>query len=374
MKISKKDALTWFEFFASLPEDEELMPGQMEIALSAFAQIERAVNARHQALLAQIPGLKTLAGRTYYVGDDALFPKGCKSCLLGTGLSAVRKTNKCNARCPFCYDYGALDSQMPVGEGMWEIGGTKFYEEDLDLLLSVHQKPTGISYVYLEPFMEIEKYYGVVRKFHEAGVHQHLYTNGINATPDNLRALAQAGLDELRFNLGATACADRVIESMAIAAELFPEVGVETPMTPEFYQAFQTKKDRILSSGIRFINCAELHLNENNIFNYAGENLYFCRQGYISPIFSRDLTLHFMAQAAREHWPVLVHDCSNRTKFARDLNLKAKEGGWFGQSSYGCEFSRLPFGYFLPVLRDEAFPFLEEEPMPRGFGAGDIVL
>lgn len=374
MKISKKDALTWFEFFASLPEDEDLMPGQMEIALSAFAQIERAVNARHQALLDRIPGLKTLAGRTYYVGDDALFPKGCKSCLLGTGLSAVRKTNKCNARCPFCYDYGALDSQMPVGEGMWEIGGTKFYEEDLDLLLSIHQKPTGISYVYLEPFMEIEKYYGVIRKFHAAGIHQHMYTNGINADAQNLQALSEAGLDELRFNLGATGCSDRVIESMRIAAELFPAVGVETPMTPEFYRAFQNKKDRILSSGIRFINCAELHLNENNIENYAGENLYFCRQGYISPIFSRDLTLQLMAQAAEEHWPVLVHDCSNRTKFARDLNLKAKEGGWFGQSTYGCEFSRLPFACFLPVLRDEAFSFLEEEPMPKGFGAGDIVL
>jgi len=25
MKISKKDALSWFEFFAQLPEDEDLM-------------------------------------------------------------------------------------------------------------------------------------------------------------------------------------------------------------------------------------------------------------------------------------------------------------------------------------------------------------
>lgn len=375
MNISKKDALRWFEFFAALPEEEELMPGQMEIALSAFAQIERAVDHRRQGMMREIPGLKTLADRTYYVGDDALFPRGCKSCLLGTGLSAVRKTNKCNAACPFCYDYGALDSQMPVGEGMWEIGGTKFYEEDIDLLLSIQCKPTGIAYVYLEPFMEIEKYYGVIRRFHAAGVHQHMYTNGICATRENLKALAEAGLDELRFNLGATGCSDRVIENMRTAAEFFPAVGVETPMTPEFWQDFHRKKDRILSSAIRFINCAELHLNENNLQNYAGENLYWCRQGYVSPIFSRDLTLKLMKEAAEDrNWSVLVHDCSNRTKFARDLNLKAKEGGWFGQSTYGCEFSRIPFEAFLPVLRDESFSFLEEEPMPRGFGVGDIVL
>ena len=374
MKIAKKDALAWFQFFAELPEEEEILPRQMEIALSAFYQIERAVSARHEALLKEIPGLKTLAGRTWYVGDDARFPGGCRSCLLGTGLSAVRKTNRCDAKCPFCYDYGALDAQPPVGEGMWEIGGTKFYEEDIPLLLSTCKKPTGISYVYLEPFMEIEKYYGVVRLFHEAGIHQHLYTNGIHCTGENLKALADAGLDELRFNLGATGCADRVIENMRVARGLFPQVGIETPMTPGFYEAFLQKKQKIFDIGIDFINCAELHLNENNIGNYAGENLYLCRQGYISPIWSRELTLQFMARAGKEHWPLLVHDCSNRTKFARDLHLKAAEGGWFGQSAWGCEFARLPFAYFLPVLQDDSFPFLEEEPLPKGYGFTDIVL
>ena len=71
---------------------------------------------------------------------------------------------------------------------------------------------------------------------------------------------------------------------------------------------------------------------------------------------------------------MVVHDCSNDTKFARDLNLRAKEGGWFGQSSYGCEFDRIPFAAFLPVLEDETFPFLEEEELPHGYRPGEIVL
>ena len=198
MKISKKDALMWFEFFAALPEEEELMPHQQEIALAALAQIETAVNKRREAMASRIDGLQSLSGRTYFVGDRAKFPRGCCSCLLGTGLSAVRKTNRCNVQCKFCYNYGELDVQPPIGEGMWEIGGTKFYEDDIDLLLSIQKKPTGVAYVYLEPFMEIEKYYGIIRKFHEAGVHQHMYTNGTLATEENLRALGEAGLDELR--------------------------------------------------------------------------------------------------------------------------------------------------------------------------------
>lgn len=104
--------------------------------------------------------------------------------MLGTGLSAIRKTNKCNTECKFCYNYGELDDMFPIGEGMWEIGGTKFYEKDIDLLLSIHKKPTGVAYVYLEPFMEIEKYYSVIKKFSNAKVYQHLYTNGTLATEE----------------------------------------------------------------------------------------------------------------------------------------------------------------------------------------------
>ena len=81
-----------------------------------------------------------------------------------------------------------------------------------------------------------------------------------------------------------------------------------------------------------------------------------------------------MRCAAEEGWDVAVHDCCNRTKFARDLNLKAHEGGWFGASSYGCEFSRTPFDAFLPTLRDEQFHFVKDEPLPVGYRPGDLVL
>ena len=374
MKISKKDALMWFEFFAMLPEDEELLTNQQEIALAAFAQIEAAIDDRNDKLMAEIKGLKTIGGRTFYVGEDSRFSKGCRSCLTGTGLSAIRKTNKCNIQCRFCYNYGELDQIPPIGEGMWQIGGTKFYEEDIDLLLSIQDKPTGISYVYLEPFMEIEKYYGIIRKFADAGIHQHMYTNGLLCTEENLKALGEAGLDELRFNLGASGCHDKVIESIRVAKKYIPYVGIETPMTPEFYEGFMKKKDAILSTGLDFMNCAELHLNPNNIGNYEGENMYIARLGYVSPIWSREITFKLMKMAAEENWPLVVHDCSNHTKFARGLNLRGKEGGCFGSSDYVCEFTRMPFEAFLPILSDESFQFLEEEPLPYGYNPGDIVL
>jgi pyruvate formate-lyase activating enzyme-like uncharacterized protein len=364
MKISKNDALIWFDFFSQMSEEEEISTKHQEIIYATFAQIEEAIDHRNDMLMSEIRNLKTLENRTLYVGNENKFPKGCRSCLMGTGLSAIRKTNKCNIECKFCYNYGELDDIPPVGEGMWEIGGTKFYEKDIDLLLSIHQKPTGISYVYLEPFMEIEKYYPVIKKFKEAGIHQHLYTNGILANEETLKALGEAGLNEIRFNLGASNCSDKVIENIGIAKKYIKNVGIETPMTPEFFEAFFKKKQAIFETKLDFINCAELHLNQNNIDNYYGENMYICRQGYVSPIWSRELTLKFMKVADEENWDLTVHDCSNYTKFARGLNLSSKEGMWFGASNYACEFSSIPFEAFLPILNDDNFKFLSEEELP----------
>lgn len=373
MKIPKKDALRWFEFFAMLPEDQELMVKQQEIVYATFAQIEETIDHRNDILMSQIKGLKNLDNRTFFVGNDKKFSKGCRSCLFGTGLGAIRKTNKCDAQCKFCYNYGELDNLPPIGEGMWEIGGTKFYEKDIDLLLSIHKKPTGVAYVYLEPFMEIEKYYSVIKKFKAAGIYQHLYTNGISATEETLKALGEAGLDEIRFNLGATNCSDKVIENIKIAKKYIQNVGIETPMTPEFFEEFFKKKQVILDTKLDFINCAELHLNDNNIYNYSEENMYISRQGYISPIWSRELTLKFMKIADEENWDLAVHDCSNHTKFARDLNLSSKEERWFGASNYACEFSRIPYEAFLPILRDDNFKFLSEEELPSGYKPGELI-
>jgi hypothetical protein len=373
MKISKKDALIWFEFFSIMPEDEEIMIKQQEIIYSTFAQIEAAIDHRNEMLMSEIRSLKTLDNRTFFVGNESKFPKGCRSCLLGSGLSAIRKTNKCNLECKFCYNYGELDELPPIGQGMWEIGSTKYYEKDIDLLLDIHKKPTGIAYVYLEPFIEIEKYYSIIKKFRDAKVHQHLYTNGTLATEETLKALGEAGLDEIRFNLGASNCSDKVIENIKIAKKYIKYVGVETPMTPEFFQAFSEKKQAILDTKLDFINCAELHLNANNIDNYYGENMYISRHVYISPIWSRELTLKFMKIADEENWDLVVHDCSNYTKFARGLNLSSKEGKWFGSSDYNCEFSKIPYEVFLPILRDDNFKFLSEEELPDGYKPGEMV-
>ncbi|MGL5989996.1 radical SAM protein [Cetobacterium sp.] len=362
MKISKKDALEWFNYLSSLSGDKtEIYKRLSPIIESTMRQIELTVNKNHEDMKSEISELKDLKGRTYFVGNQERFPKGCISCLFGDGLGGIRKTHKCNLLCKFCYYHDNIDNQEAIPDGMWEIGETLYYEEDIDLLLSIQKKPSGIAYVYLEPFLDIEKYYGIIKKLSDAGIYQHMYTNGSLCTRENLQKLGEAGLNELRFNLGAVKCSDKVIESMAMAKEFIPMVGIETPMTPEFYKEFQNKKTAILNTGIDFINCAELHFGEDNINNYVGEKMYMARRGYISPLWSREITFKLMKQASEEKWPLVVHDCSNHTKYSRELNKNSKQGQGFGATTYMSEFDRFLPHLFLATLEDENFEFINEE-------------
>ena len=70
MKISKKDALQWFRFFAALPEDQPLGIRQQEIALAVFSQIELAAEARFRRMQEEIPGLRGMGPgpSTLFVG------------------------------------------------------------------------------------------------------------------------------------------------------------------------------------------------------------------------------------------------------------------------------------------------------------------
>ena len=102
--------------------------------------------------------------------------------------------------------------------------------------------------------------------------------------------------------------------------------------------------------------------------------MYIFRKGYLSPVSSRRISFEMMEMAVRESWGIVVHDCSNHTKFARDLHQRAKEGGWFGSTSYGSELSHIPYEAFLPILSDPEFSFMEEETFPEALLMDGLIL
>ncbi len=191
----------------------------------------------------------------------------------------------------------------------------------------------------------------MIRFVHDLGIHQHMYTNGTLCTEQNLKELADAGLEEIRFNLAATHCATRVIEAMAMARDLFQYVCIESPMVPAYFDAFVRKREQILATGVDHIHCAELHLNKNNIGNYAREELYQYNDGYVSPMSSRRLTYDLLDLAVQEGWQdVVIHDCSNEIKFLRGVSDEA-----LGSIQYESEIDGLPITWFRDALKKYDF-------------------
>ena len=130
-----------------------------------------------------------------------------------------------------------------------------------------------------------------------------MYTNGTLATEENLKALGEAGLDELRFNLGASNASDKVIEAIATAKKYIRYVGIETPMTPEYFEAFMQKKDNDSGNRRGFHElCGAASEQQQHLELRRGKNMYAYRQGYISPIWSRELTFKLMKLADEEGW------------------------------------------------------------------------
>jgi uncharacterized protein len=304
-KVSKKD--TYFLF---------------QIRDSVERQVISAIRERQKSL----KKLKTDEfGRVAVWGGD-LTP-GCQICLNGTsGSTPLRGVYECNLNCDFCYYYGSFDQQVILKSDHFAFGNRFLSSQDLMLWVKRNlDKVKGVMWVAMEPFMEIEKHYDVIEFLSRLGIHQHMYTNGTLVKKPHLEQLQQLGLDELRFNLAATNCSNKVIETMALARDYFPYLVVESPMYPDFFNSFMEKRKKILATQFDHLNINELHLNYN-IYNFFEGPKYQYHDGYVSPINSRQLTYDLMKVAEKEDWPVVIHDCSNETKFYRGVRSDLDRG------------------------------------------------
>ena len=255
---------------------------------------------------------------------------GCKYCLNGE-TSAFRSSIKCNLYCKFCYCYCvdvAKFNEIPIyNKNIYRIGNFYFNLQSLESALIQHhkEKTKALGWVYYEPMCEENKLYPAMEIIAENGYYQFLYTNGTKLTEDNLKKLHDSGLNEIRFNLAATNCADNVVEKMAIARKYFDYVCIESPIFTEYYEIFKKKIDKILNTGVTHIHFAELQLTRPMIKYRTWDSegaIYRHYMSYISPIKSRQLVYDIFDLAVSQNWhDVTLHDCSNEVKLYRGINV-----------------------------------------------------
>ena len=190
--------------------------------------------------------------------DDSPISPGCMACKTGSWLCVFIGT-KCNATCPHC-------PNPNVNGGKDTIVASGFGEADFDrieeILGSGIFKGVGISGG--EPMLYVDKTAELTRRIKERFPHLYVwsYTNGILATESNLKLLADAGIDELRFDLAADGYSKRVLSNMERAAKIIPAVGIEVPVLSDLQDDLIRAVDFADGVGVKYINLHDLFVND----------------------------------------------------------------------------------------------------------------
>ena len=88
-----------------------------------------------------------------------------------------------------------------------------------------------------------------------------LYTSGRFVTSENLQQLRDVGVDEIRFNIGAT---NYQLDNAKKAIGIIKHVTVEIPAVPEKLELMQSKLHEMQESGINYLNLHQLRLTPYN--------------------------------------------------------------------------------------------------------------
>ncbi|GAC1465297.1 MAG: hypothetical protein PVSMB11_00490 [Desulfuromonadaceae bacterium] len=181
---------------------------------------------------------------------------GCRRCGDG-GWSCLFVNGRCNGRCFYC-PTAQDDDGPPVTNGLAFSTPEEYAAYVAALGFS------GVSISGGEPLMTPAltlAYLSAVRKRCGDDVHLWLYTNGTLLTADLCNRLRDAGLDEIRFDLGAVRYN---LKKLRLAVGCIPTVTVEIPAVPEDEELLKRKMVEMAEAGVNHLNLHQMRLTPYN--------------------------------------------------------------------------------------------------------------
>ncbi|MFP4469103.1 MAG: radical SAM protein [Bacteroidales bacterium] len=192
---------------------------------------------------------------------------GCRLC--GEGQwSCLFVNNRCNCNCFYC-PTPQIDTGIPETQGL-NFSDPRNY---VDYIRKFGFK--GVSLSGGEPLLTFDTTLDFLRTVkHEFGtkIYLWLYTNGTLLTEEKAELLAAAGLDELRFDLSATAYSTRFLKH---ALGKIPSVTVEIPAIPEEIEQMKQMAVELDQLGVNFLNLHQMRLTPYNLKNLLHRNYTF---------------------------------------------------------------------------------------------------
>jgi pyruvate formate-lyase activating enzyme-like uncharacterized protein len=169
---------------------------------------------------------------------------------------------------------------------------------------------TGASLSGGEPLLTVDRtleYLKAIRKRCGDGIHIWLYTNGALLTSEVCKRLRDAGLDEIRFDIGAVRYN---LKKARVAVGTIPVVTVEIPAVPEDFGLLKDKLNEMADTGVNHLNLHQLRLTPHNFGKLAGRGYTFIHGEKITVLESELAALRLVRYGIENRMPLPVNYCS----------------------------------------------------------------
>jgi uncharacterized protein len=227
---------------------------------------------------------------------------GCRHC--GDGdWSCLFINGRCNGRCFYC-PTAQDDDGPPVTNGL-AFTSPEEYAAYVDALGF-----GGVSISGGEPLMTPDltlAYLRAVRKRCGDNVHLWLYTNGTLLTAALCSRLQDAGLDEIRFDLGAVRYN---LKKLRLAVGCIPTVTVEIPAVPEDEELLQQMMPEMADAGVRHLNLHQMRLTPHNFVPLTERGYTFLHGEKVTVLESELSALRTIRFGLEQGIPLPVNYCS----------------------------------------------------------------
>jgi pyruvate formate-lyase activating enzyme-like uncharacterized protein len=181
---------------------------------------------------------------------------GCRICVEG-GWSCLFISGRCNCDCFYC-PTDQTEFGLPTTNSVQ-------FRHPADYVAYLERFGfSGASISGGEPLLTPGRSLGflqAIKRHFGARMHVWLYTNGTLLTEDLVLQLRDAGLDEIRFDIGATAYQ---LQALKRASGVFPTLTVEIPAIPEEVGRLKALLGELRDAGVQHLNLHQLRLTPYN--------------------------------------------------------------------------------------------------------------
>ncbi|MCZ4694555.1 radical SAM protein [Ancylomarina euxinus] len=228
--------------------------------------------------------------------------KGCKLC--GAGFwSCLFITGKCNANCFYCPTSQTHDD-LPSTQGL-SFESASAYAEYVN-----HFKFKGVGFSGGEPFLVFDRVIDFLKKLRKKcspDLYVWLYTNGILVDEIKLKKLAALGLNEIRFDIGAT---DFSLDKVRMAKGIIENVTIEIPAIPEELERMKLLLPEMIKAGVSNLNLHQLRLTKYNAPKLLKRDYTYVADERPLVLESEIMALELIKYASDSHLEIGINYCS----------------------------------------------------------------